>query len=389
MPTNEQWNNYGAQVNQLTAPSITAAAATSDSRKGREYADKVNRENREEARRIMEQQREWALSDWHMVNAYNAPDQQMQRYKDAGLNPNLIYGSATNSPASMVKNTTQGAARAEASGYIEALGIRSRGIAGAMQQAQNNYFANQALKNDTNLKTAQILNLKEQSDKTALDNQLTQKNFTELAIKAAVDNEQVRAKTALDWEKGTRLPSMQDQKLLNKADLEKQQAQAKHAEELYKLAEKENALKGEDVDMIKRLGASPKSIQYVIDFLKIILKITQVKTLMLEDADVKNAKKFTQQLPPIIELELRLDKNKFGYIKYYFVYLQDLFPNICRIYLRERFKYSNIYLFPTLKIRPLGFFYAQEIRLALSINQLTLWVYKVRREPSVYSSIYN
>jgi hypothetical protein len=35
--------------------------------------------------------RKWALQDWQMQNAYNSPAQQMQRYKEAGLNPNLIY----------------------------------------------------------------------------------------------------------------------------------------------------------------------------------------------------------------------------------------------------------------------------------------------------------
>jgi len=30
---------------------------------------------------------------WHMQNAYNTPKEQMARLKDAGLNPNLIYGS--------------------------------------------------------------------------------------------------------------------------------------------------------------------------------------------------------------------------------------------------------------------------------------------------------
>jgi hypothetical protein len=30
---------------------------------------------------------------WHMQNAYNTPKEQMLRLKDAGLNPNLIYGS--------------------------------------------------------------------------------------------------------------------------------------------------------------------------------------------------------------------------------------------------------------------------------------------------------
>lgn len=34
-------------------------------------------------------------------NAYNSPEQQMQRYKDAGLNPNLIYGSGSASSGNM------------------------------------------------------------------------------------------------------------------------------------------------------------------------------------------------------------------------------------------------------------------------------------------------
>lgn len=32
------------------------------------------------------------LQNWHMQNAYNAPSAQMERLKDAGLNPNLMYG---------------------------------------------------------------------------------------------------------------------------------------------------------------------------------------------------------------------------------------------------------------------------------------------------------
>lgn len=41
------------------------------------YTNNLNRQN--------------ALSDWNRQNAYNAPKQQMQRYKEAGLNPNLVY----------------------------------------------------------------------------------------------------------------------------------------------------------------------------------------------------------------------------------------------------------------------------------------------------------
>lgn len=37
---------------------------------------------------------------WHMQNAYNTPLQQMQRFKEAGLNPNLIYGQGNPGNAS-------------------------------------------------------------------------------------------------------------------------------------------------------------------------------------------------------------------------------------------------------------------------------------------------
>lgn len=41
---------------------------------------------------INRQNRKAALRDWHRQNAYNHPTQQMQRLKEAGLNPNMVYG---------------------------------------------------------------------------------------------------------------------------------------------------------------------------------------------------------------------------------------------------------------------------------------------------------
>lgn len=40
-------------------------------------------------------QRRDALADWNMMNDYNSPKAQMARLKEAGLNPNLIYGNGT------------------------------------------------------------------------------------------------------------------------------------------------------------------------------------------------------------------------------------------------------------------------------------------------------
>lgn len=58
----------------------------------------TNRKQQSYNQELYDKQRADALADWNMQNAYNSPAQQMQRFKEAGLNPNLIYGQMTNSP---------------------------------------------------------------------------------------------------------------------------------------------------------------------------------------------------------------------------------------------------------------------------------------------------
>lgn len=43
------------------------------------------------------------LEMWNRSNEYNSPEQQMKRLKDAGLNPNLVYGSSA--PSGMSSST--------------------------------------------------------------------------------------------------------------------------------------------------------------------------------------------------------------------------------------------------------------------------------------------
>lgn len=53
----------------------------------------MNKKTRAWNEKMYALQRENALADWNQQNAYNSPAQQMQRLKDAGLNPNLVYGN--------------------------------------------------------------------------------------------------------------------------------------------------------------------------------------------------------------------------------------------------------------------------------------------------------
>lgn len=77
----------------LTAAAIGAQVYNTSSQA------KSNRKSRKFAREENEKARQFALDDWNRTNAYNSPAAQMQRYKEAGLNPNLIYGQTNTADA--------------------------------------------------------------------------------------------------------------------------------------------------------------------------------------------------------------------------------------------------------------------------------------------------
>lgn len=53
----------------------------------------MNRKTRKWSEQQYDKQRGHALEDWQRQNDYNSPLAQMNRLKDAGLNPNLVYGA--------------------------------------------------------------------------------------------------------------------------------------------------------------------------------------------------------------------------------------------------------------------------------------------------------
>lgn len=57
---------------------------------------KMNKRAERFSREMYAKQRSDALTDWDKQNAYNDPSSQMARLKDAGLNPNLVYGNGQN-----------------------------------------------------------------------------------------------------------------------------------------------------------------------------------------------------------------------------------------------------------------------------------------------------
>ena len=65
----------------------------------------INKKTRQWNEAQYQKQREDALADWARTNEYNAPLQQMARFKEAGLSPHLIYGGGANSISQPVRST--------------------------------------------------------------------------------------------------------------------------------------------------------------------------------------------------------------------------------------------------------------------------------------------
>lgn len=96
---------------------------------------------------MYERQRADATDDWMRQNAYNSPHQQMQRLREAGLNPHLIYGKGAD-------NTAQAMRASSSSNPSSPPDIKS-GLTAAMEGAQSAV----ALASGARMNKAQIDNL--------------------------------------------------------------------------------------------------------------------------------------------------------------------------------------------------------------------------------------
>ena len=75
-------------ISLLAAAGISAALSALGSLGSSKLSNTSNKS-------MLNRQFENDVKMWNMQNEYNTPKNQMQRYQDAGLNPNLIYGSGS------------------------------------------------------------------------------------------------------------------------------------------------------------------------------------------------------------------------------------------------------------------------------------------------------
>jgi hypothetical protein len=138
-----------------------------------------------------QQNRKNALSDWQRQNEYNAPAQQMRRFQEAGLNPNLIY-KQTNEAAPV--RSTDFVAPQLNEGLLDVLG-KSNAI-----EVQNLNKEGLRLRNENQELQNDILRdtINEQKEKYGIQNRVQNATYDNLIAGANLKRQELSQKNTIN-----------------------------------------------------------------------------------------------------------------------------------------------------------------------------------------------
>lgn len=114
---------------------------------------------------MMNKQNEWSLDMWNRTNEYNSPESQVNRLRDAGLNP-LYYGLDGSSASSFESAAPLGYDRANMNNMQNPFAV---GV--------DTYLQAKSVGKELELKNAQIDKLKEETRGEGLDNEFKEKTM--------------------------------------------------------------------------------------------------------------------------------------------------------------------------------------------------------------------
>lgn len=232
-------------------------------KKNREAQVWENEKNRSNQERWNLQNRQWALDDRDTTNAYNAPKQQMQRMKEAGLNPHLIYGNGVQAQGEAPRATPPDTSDQPAVHY-------ENNFLNPLQEAMAIVI--------------QTDNMRAQKDLLEAQKELALRNIPKVETETALKNWQMnRSKSLYDLDKQT---------LESKLVLNRQELKNKQANEAFTLQQKEIAY----LDYKLRKSMNEKQIQKImVDMAtsKLQQAKTEQETIQLQEA-IKKLKDDTE-----------------------------------------------------------------------------------------------
>lgn len=219
---------------------------------------RTNQANVDNAIQQQQMAQNWNLEQWHRQNQYNTPKAQMERFKQAGLNPNLIYGQGSPGNAAQVAPAKSGYAERK----NDLLSFQNLGgLAASAAQASN-------IEKQGQLLEAQALN---QASQAAYTNEqkkfVGEKAVAEIdKIGAEADNLRMQEKLNEARRSGQELEN-QIQKQIGKSRIDKWKEDARRAKFMATTAEKQAAIDALKLEVIQTLEKAGRS--FLADPIKI------------------------------------------------------------------------------------------------------------------------
>jgi hypothetical protein len=247
-------------VDDAAAAAVIQAGASVLSAGGQVYAQgRMNRKTRKWNEKMYGIQKADTIANWHRQNAYNSPEQQMTRLRQAGLNPHLVYGKGADNTASSIQNTQPQSWNPQAP-KIDLSGVgnsMSTYYDTKMKQANLDNVAQTiaTMKAEENLKKITALNVAAQTDRTTYD-----LNFNKEMKDTIVQEMMLKNKTM----------ETQIQVTLGKFDLEKLASADNHKKALQEIAESKARVLTQQLQN-SLLPLQKRKIEQEIDSLKMII----------------------------------------------------------------------------------------------------------------------
>lgn len=126
----------GALIGSAGSKLIDGLFGSDPNKQNKEIMQMQNQFNAQEAQK----NRDFQVDMFNRTNSYNSPKAQMQRFMEAGLNPDLMYGNGASSIAAQSPSGSQ----ASGSSPIAAVDMQQRAANVALTQAQTRLIEHQA-----------------------------------------------------------------------------------------------------------------------------------------------------------------------------------------------------------------------------------------------------
>ncbi|UCS96034.1 MAG: DNA pilot protein [Microviridae sp.] len=85
---------------------ISSVGSIATSALRNKYDREQNEKNRQWQEKMANQSNQWSIQQWNRNNLYNSPVEQMKRLREAGLNPDLMYGGSGSLVSAQSPNVT-------------------------------------------------------------------------------------------------------------------------------------------------------------------------------------------------------------------------------------------------------------------------------------------